>query len=53
LNNNRPIEKAYEARRQELPAVYTNGEWYKGVSYVGKKPFTKDDLTVLVDKDDG
>ena len=42
----------YEARRQELPAVYTNGEWYKGVSYVGKKPFTGDELTEIVTKYD-
>ena len=53
LNNARPDKTQYEARWQELPAVYTNGEWYKGVSYVGKKPFTNDALTELVTKDDG
>ena len=53
LNNNRPDKTQYEARWQELPAVYTNGEWYKGVSYVGKKPFTGDKLTEIVTKDDG
>lgn len=53
LNNNRPDKTQHEARWQELPAVYTNGEWYKGVSYVGKKPFTDDALTELVTKNDG
>ena len=38
---------------QELPAVYTNGPWYKLVSYLGDKPFAGEDLTVLVDKEDG
>ena len=52
LNNARPDKTQYEARWQELPAVYTNGEWYKGVSYVGKKPFTGDTLTELVTKND-
>ena len=52
LNNARPDTTQYEARRQEMPAVYTNGEWYKGVSYVGDKPFTGDDVTVLFDKGD-
>lgn len=53
LNNDRPDKTLYSARSQELPAVYTNGVWYKLVSYVGTKPFTGDDVTVLVDKDDG
>ena len=53
LNNARPDPVQYPARRQELPAVYTNGEWYRGVSYVGKKPFTDDTLTELVGKNDG
>lgn len=53
LNNARPDKMQYAVRRQELPAVYTNGEWYKGVSYVGKKPFTNDALTELITKDDG
>ena len=52
LNNARPDKTQYEARWQELPAVYTNGEWYKGVSYVGKKPFCGDALTEIVTKHD-
>ena len=53
INMDRPDKTQYEARAQELPAVYTNGEWYKGVSYIGKKPFTGDELTELVTKDNG
>ncbi len=53
LNNDRPDRTIYDARSQELPAVYTNGVWYKLVSYTGKKPFTNDAVSVLVDKNDG
>ncbi len=53
INNARPDKTQYEARHQELPAVYTNGEWYKGVSYVGKKPFTGGELTELITKENG
>lgn len=53
INNNRPDKTPYAARSQELPAVYTNGEWYKLVSYIGCKPFTGDLPEVLVDLDDG
>lgn len=53
INMDRPDKTQYEARHQELPAVYTNGEWYKGVSYVGKKPFTGGKLTELVTKENG
>ena len=53
INMDRPDKTQYEGRHQELPAVYTNGEWYKGVSYVGKKPFTGDKLTELVTKENG
>lgn len=54
LNNNRTDNTTqYTARNQELPAVYTNGPWYKLVSYTGCAPFTDDAPTVLVDKEDG
>jgi hypothetical protein len=53
LNNNRPDKTQYSARRQEMPAVYTNAKWYKLVSYTGSKPFTKDSPEIIVDKDDG
>ena len=53
LTNKRTDKTQYGARVQELPAVYTNGSWYKLVSYQGDKPFTGADTKVLVDKDDG
>ena len=53
INMNRSDKTQYEARWQELPAVYTNGEWYKGVSYIGNKPYTGDSVTELVTKENG
>jgi hypothetical protein len=53
LTNKRPDKTQYPARTQELPAVYTNGPWYKLVSYQGDRPFTGAEPTVLVDKGDG
>ena len=53
INNARPDTTQYPARHQEMPAVYTNGEWYKGVSYVGTEPFTDGELTELVTKENG
>ncbi|MBQ3013423.1 MAG: hypothetical protein IJD74_07795 [Clostridia bacterium] len=53
INNARPDTTQYPARHQEMPAVYTNGEWYKGVSYIGKEPFTDGELTELVTKENG
>jgi hypothetical protein len=52
LNNARPDETQYQGQSQELPAVYTNGPWYKLVTYVGDRPFEDEPLSVLVDKDD-
>jgi len=53
LTNHRDDKTQYRGRSQELPAVYTNGPWYKLVSYLGDQPFTGDKPTVLVDKSDG
>jgi len=53
LTNRRPDKTQYPGRSQELPAVYTNGPWYKLVSYLGDHPFTGAGPTVLVDRDDG
>ncbi len=53
LNNARPDTNKYPARPTELPAVYTNGEWYKLVSYVGNKPFTGDAHSELCTKENG
>ncbi len=38
--NNRPDHTQWPARGQELPAVYTNGPWYKLYTYTGSSPFT-------------
>ena len=47
LRNARSDTAQYPARSQELPAVYTNGAWYKLVSYVGTAPYTGAPLTEL------
>ena len=44
LNNNRSDKTQYGARSQELPALYTNGPWWKLMTYKGDKPFTGDAL---------
>ncbi|NQU49624.1 MAG: hypothetical protein HQ519_13320 [Planctomycetes bacterium] len=53
LTNARDDHTQYAARTQELPAIYTNGPWYKLVSYKGEKPFSGAEPTVLVTKGDG
>jgi hypothetical protein len=53
LNNSRSDLTQYSAHDQELPAVYTNGPWYRLVSYIGEKPFTHDIPTTIVDLNDG
>jgi hypothetical protein len=53
LTNHRPDQTQYPGRPQELPAVYTNGEWYQLVSYLGDRPFSGARTTVLVGRDDG
>lgn len=50
LTNHRDDKTLYKARHQELPAVYTNGPWYKLMSYDGDKPFTNGPLTRIVKK---
>ncbi|MFT3702918.1 MAG: hypothetical protein QM802_11130 [Agriterribacter sp.] len=45
--NNRPDKKQYEARGQELPAVYTNAPWHRLITYRGEKPFTNDTLSTI------
>lgn len=53
ISNARSDRTQYAARHQELPAVYTNGPWYKLVSYLGDQPFTGAAPTILVDRGDG
>lgn len=52
LTNERNDKTQYHARTQELPAIYTNGPWYKLVAYKGDKPFTGEKPTVIVGRDD-
>ena len=53
LNNHRSDTTQYFACGQELPAVYTNGEFYRIVSYVGEHPGTNGKLTEIVSKNTG
>lgn len=50
--NKRTDKTQYRACAQEMPAVYTNGAWYKVVTYLGDKPFTGEPTTTVVDKGD-
>jgi hypothetical protein len=45
--NRRPDRTVYPAKSQELPAVYTNGVWYRLHSYTGTEPFTGAPVTVI------
>ena len=47
LINKRADQTQYPGRHQELPAVYTNGPWYRLLTYQGDKPFTNDALTTI------
>jgi hypothetical protein len=38
---------------QEMPAIYTNGPWFRLVAYLGDRPFTGGPLKTLVGKGDG
>ena len=53
IKNARSDTAQYPAMRQEIPAIYTNGPWYKLVTYMGDEPFKKKPVTVVVDKGDG
>ena len=53
IKNARSDTNQYPAMRQEIPAIYTNGPWYKLVTYMGDEPFKKKPVTVLIDKGDG
>ncbi len=47
LVNARADTTPYNARGQELPAVYTNGPWHRLMTYNGARPFTGDAVTQL------
>ena len=53
LNNHRSDTTQHRACGQELPAVYTNGEFYRIVSYVGEHPRTGGKLSEIVSKNTG
>ncbi|MBS0207655.1 MAG: hypothetical protein JSS27_01750 [Planctomycetes bacterium] len=46
--NHRADKTQYQARLQELPAVYTNGPYWKLMTYNGPRPFTGGALTQIV-----
>jgi len=50
LTNARDDKTQYGARSQELPALYSNGPWYKIMTYKGAKPYTGGELTELSHK---
>jgi len=50
--NHRLDKTQYAACIQEMPALYTNGPWYRLVTYLGDAAFTDAPLTTVVGKDD-
>lgn len=53
LNNARSDKTQYNARSQELPAVYSNGPWHRLITYTGDKPYTDDATTEIPIKKKG
>jgi hypothetical protein len=53
LLNRRKDKKQYSGRQQEMPALYTNGRWYRLLAYDGDRPFEHAPLTELVGRGDG
>ena len=53
LNNARSDQTKYMGRHQELPAVYTNGEYYRLITYQGDQPFTGDKVQRITKKTEG
>lgn len=47
MNNHRTDKTQYTGRDQELPAIYTNGLWYRLMTYTGDKPFSNGELTQI------
>jgi hypothetical protein len=47
INNNRKDATQYPGRMQELPAVYTNGNYNHLVTYRGRHPFTGDSVSFI------
>ncbi len=53
LLNQRTDKMQYPGRQQEMPALYTNGRWYRLITYDGDRPFEQAPLTELVGRGDG
>jgi hypothetical protein len=51
--NKRTDHTQYQACSQEMPAVYTNGPWYRVYTYLGDQPFEDKPVTNVVAKNDG
>ena len=51
--NSRTDKTQYRACGQEMPAVYTNGAWYRLVTYLGDRPFDGHPVTQIVAANDG
>jgi hypothetical protein len=51
--NKRTDKTQYHACGQEMPAVYTNGPWYRLVAYLGDRPFTGAPVKEIVTRGDG
>ena len=47
LVNRRTDRTQHPAKSQELPALYTNGRWYRLFSYTGDRPFTGGEPTLI------
>ncbi len=47
MQNHRIDHTQWQARDQELPAIYTNGPWYRLMTYSGDKPFSGGALTQI------
>ena len=52
IHNKRTDKTQYPGQEQEMPAVYTNGPWYKFITYLGDAPFQDKPVVILVDKND-
>ena len=50
LNNARSDQTRYRGKHQELPAVYTNGDYYRLMTYRGDQPFTGDKISRIPKK---
>jgi hypothetical protein len=47
IHNRRIDHTQFDGRTQELPAVYTNGPWYRIFTYSGDRPFQDRELTEI------